>query len=288
MKTSTNYTIFIVVIVIALITVTVMGIGNLKNQNIPNKPTSAPVVDMPEPTIPTTILPTETAEPSQIPSTQNPADTPINNNDNPTVNQFDRIWGLNYIILRNIFTSEGDILFDILTETEFTDEQIILIGKKVHQIYSENNNVKQMNYNVFSKKEAFEKTIKEDYNNQQLEGFTANFIAIAGKVKYNRYFTFNNDTSFEFDKIDYSVESVIAEASPVTIHVICNSAVKGDIWDTGKGLAYIIKDLNKKLESIIIYFYADQGDLKANNPKWMFDERYPKFITQTSQFALMD
>lgn len=283
MKTSTNYTIFIVAIVIALITVTALGIGDWINQK---KPTDAPVVITPEPTPLTTTQPSETAEPSPSPDNPNSTTVPDNGNNSSAVNRFEGIGGLNYTILRNVFTPEGEVLFDIYTDAGFKDEQIILIGKKVHQIYSETNNVKQMNYNVFSNKETYEKTIQKEYKKQPLQGLVSSFWVVADMVEYNKYIAFNNNDSFELDKTEYTIESVSIEGSSAKIHAVINSLAKEDVWDTGKGLSYIIKDLNKDLDSVTIYFYSDQNNLKAENSEWIFNGNYPEFVTKTSKFVL--
>lgn len=283
MKTFTDNRIFVVAIIIVLITVIGIGIGDWINQK---KPTDAPVVTTPEPTPLTTTQPSETAEPSQSPDNPNSTTVPDNGNNSSAVNRFEGIGGLNYTILRNVFTPEGEVLFDIYTDAGFKDEQIILIGKKVHQIYSETNIVNQMNYNVFSDKGAYEKTTQSEYNKQPLQGLVSNFWAVADVVEYNRYIAFSQDESFEFDKANYVIESVAIEGSSAKAHVIIDSLVKEDIWDTAKGLTYIIKDLNKKLGFVTICFYSDQNHLKAGTPEWIFNGNYPEFVTKTSKFIL--
>ncbi|MDF2880013.1 MAG: hypothetical protein K0R54_570 [Clostridiaceae bacterium] len=224
----------------------------------------------------------------------------ISNEDKPQElinleSKFEKINNLEYTILRNEIVDSKEangknLLFDILISNEMTDDQIITIGKEITKLAIENNNLVEVNFNVFTSEDSFKITLEDNYNFQPINGLEASFLLSrqneSNIVNFKKYMSYNIDTPYA--DLDYEFINAIKSEDGKhleTSMLITSSGTDADIWNMSNVFKDIIKDINVGAETLNINVFLNLADYQAHNVAYKYTNISPDFLTKQTLFT---
>lgn len=211
---------------------------------------------------------------------------------------YEKLEGLNYSVLRTKFLGDLDkkpaFLMDVLVKKPFTESELSKLGEAVKKEVAKEsdieNGVASIDLNVFTSKEAYEKTLIVNYKGEHIEGLVQKLTILTdepSKSISTNYVPFSPSTDVEemLPGVEFDVKnaSIDSNGDIVQADVVLGNGSMEETQDTIAGLVSMLKETNKNVDSVNLRIYESEATYQKGVTLYEYSSLKPDVLIKQHQ-----